>query len=264
MDRFWDDDAGMVVEQWDRDWTTLDGYRGVNANMHSVEALLSAADVLGTPRCGQGRADPHPRRARPRAGNEWRIPEHFDADWQPVLEYNVDEPAHPFRPYGATIGHWLEWARLALDLRASLGDRAPDWLLDRRGRAVRGVRARGLVGRRCAGLRLHRRLGRSPGRPRAHALGRRGGDGHGRRPARRRPATRRTPPGTRRSGTTSPTHFRDDERGSWRHELSPTLAPSALTWAGKPDVYHAFQATLLPRLPLSPTLATALARGLLA
>jgi mannose/cellobiose epimerase-like protein (N-acyl-D-glucosamine 2-epimerase family) len=59
-------------------------------------------------------------------------------------------------------------------------------------------------------------------------------------------------------------HFRDDERGSWRHELSPTLAPSALTWAGKPDVYHAFQATLLPRLPLSPTLATALARGLLA
>ena len=57
------------------------------------------------------------------------------------------------------------------------------------------------------------------------------------------------------------THFRDDERGSWRHELSPTLAPSGLTWAGKPDVYHAVQATLLPRLPLSPTLATALARG---
>ena len=46
------------------------------------------------------------------------------------LEYNVDEPAHPFRPYGATIGHWLEWARLALHLRAALGAAAPDWLLD--------------------------------------------------------------------------------------------------------------------------------------
>ena len=36
-----------------------------------------------------------------------------------------------------------------------------------------------------------------------------------------------------------------------------------MTWQGKPDVYHAFQATLIPRLPLSPTLAAALRDGLL-
>ncbi len=30
----------MVVEQWDEAWTVLDAYRGVNANMHTVEALL--------------------------------------------------------------------------------------------------------------------------------------------------------------------------------------------------------------------------------
>ncbi len=120
----------MVVEQWDRDWTTLDGYRGVNANMHSVEALLSAADVLGDTSLRDKAERILTRVVHDlAAGNQWRIPEHFDDDWQPVLEYNVDEPAHPFRPYGATIGHWLEWARLALDLRASLGDRAPDWLL---------------------------------------------------------------------------------------------------------------------------------------
>jgi mannose/cellobiose epimerase-like protein (N-acyl-D-glucosamine 2-epimerase family) len=47
-----------------------------------------------------------------------------------MLEYNRDEPAHPFRPYGATVGHWLEWARLALHLRAALGSAAPQWLLD--------------------------------------------------------------------------------------------------------------------------------------
>ena len=54
-----------------------------------------------------------------------------------------------------------------------------------------------------------------------------------------------------------------DDRGSWHHELTPTNQPSSQTWEGKPDTYHAFQATLVPRLPLSPTLATALRDGLL-
>src|SRR5215218_3712585 len=44
--RFWDDDAGMAVEEWDRGWTTLSDYRGANANMHGVEATLAAADAL--------------------------------------------------------------------------------------------------------------------------------------------------------------------------------------------------------------------------
>ena len=48
----------------------------------------------------------------------------------PRLDYNRDEPDHPFRPYGVTIGHLLEWARLALHARAALGDQAPDWLLE--------------------------------------------------------------------------------------------------------------------------------------
>ncbi len=57
--------------------------------------------------------------------------------------------------------------------------------------------------------------------------------------------------------------FIDHEHGSWRHELSPSNEPSSVTWQGKPDTYHAFQATLIPRLPLSPTLAAALRDGLL-
>ena len=59
-------------------------------------------------------------------------------------------------------------------------------------------------------------------------------------------------------------HFRDTEHGSWHHELATDLTPSTVTWAGKPDTYHAFQATLIPRLPLAPTLAAALRDGLLA
>src|SRR5436190_6482097 len=130
LTHFWDDPAGMVVEEWDEAWATLDGHRGVNANMHTVEALLSAADVLDdsslrnralriTGRVVQVLAPAH----------GWRIPEHFDASWTPLLEYNADEPAHPFRPYGATVGHSLEWSRLALHLRAALGSSAPSWLL---------------------------------------------------------------------------------------------------------------------------------------
>src|SRR5689334_21918592 len=34
LEHFWDDEHGMVVEEWDRSFTTLDDYRGVNANMH--------------------------------------------------------------------------------------------------------------------------------------------------------------------------------------------------------------------------------------
>jgi mannose/cellobiose epimerase-like protein (N-acyl-D-glucosamine 2-epimerase family) len=59
------------------------------------------------------------------------------------------------------------------------------------------------------------------------------------------------------------TAFLDRDLGSWRHELDPRNQPSSVVWSGKPDTYHALQATLLPRLPLTPSLATALSKGLL-
>jgi mannose/cellobiose epimerase-like protein (N-acyl-D-glucosamine 2-epimerase family) len=52
----------------------------------------------------------------------------------------------------------------------------------------------------------------------------------------------------------------DRVHGSWHHELDPTNRPSAQVWRGKPDVYHAYQAALLPSLPIVPSFATALAR----
>ena len=55
----------------------------------------------------------------------------------------------------------------------------------------------------------------------------------------------------------------DHEHGSWHHQLARDNSPSATIWTGKPDLYHAFQATLMPRLPLFPSLAIAIARGLL-
>ena len=263
LEHFWDDDFGMVVEQWDESFSTLDSYRGVNANMHTVEALLSAADVLDDP----GLRD-RALRILTRvvhdlaASHEWRIPEHFDESWTPILEYNLDEPAHPFRPYGATIGHWLEWARLALHLRAGLGDAAPGWLLDdarclfdaavREGWAVDG--ADGFVytvdwsGRPVVRERMHWVAAEATAA--AAALHAATGD----------PSYERW---YQQWWQHIDTCFRDAEHGSWHHELSPANEPSGLTWQGKPDIYHAFQATLIPRLPATPMLAAALAGGLL-
>ena len=57
--------SAMVADVWDRTWTQLEDYRGVNANMHSVEAFLAASDVTGDDRWrDQAAADHRTRRAR--------------------------------------------------------------------------------------------------------------------------------------------------------------------------------------------------------
>jgi len=109
---FWDQQAGLSRDTWSMDFKELDPYRGINANMHSVEAFLADADITGK------------ELYRKRAGNiirhviawaeenDWRIPEHYTSDWQPDLFCNQDKPDDQFKPYGATPGHGIEWARL--------------------------------------------------------------------------------------------------------------------------------------------------------
>jgi len=259
--RFFDTDAGMLVDSWDRNFTKLDDYRGVNANMHGVEALLAAADVTGD-HAWRERALGISRRvalefAQP---HSWRIPEHFDPDWRPQLEHNRDRPDDPFQPYGATVGHGLEWSRLLLHLEASLAD-PPDWLLpaakglfDRAvadGWAVDG--ADGFVyttdwdGTPVVRDRMHWVL--------AEAIA--------------AAAALRTRTGDDRYAEQAATWWAYAERylldrtyGSWHHQLDSSNHVIETVWPGKPDLYHAVQATLIPRLSLAPTMATALAKGL--
>jgi len=262
---FWDDDAGMVIESWDRTFSTAEPYRGVNAAMHTVEAYLAAADVTGD-RAWLDRAVRMTGRVlRMARGNAWRIPEHFDPQWQPLLEYNAENPAHAFRPYGATIGHWLEWSRLTLHARAALlsrGDAVDDGMLDdavalfdaavQQGWEVDGTP--GFVytvdwdGAPVVRERMHWVLCEALGA--AAALHRVTGDA-------------RFDDWYRAWWEYAEEHLIDLEGGSWWHELTPDHAASRTVWAGKPDIYHALQATLIPRLPLTPTLAPALARGLM-
>ena len=112
LDKFWDDETGLSVDTWNTEFTELDPYRGLNANMHSVEAFLAVADVTGdeTWRKRAGRIIEHVLGWA--KANNWRIPEHFHSDWSLDLECNREKPDDQFKPYGATPGHGIEWARL--------------------------------------------------------------------------------------------------------------------------------------------------------
>lgn len=255
---FWDEAVGLSVEEWDRAWTQLDDYRGVNANMHTVEAYLAIGDVTAEPAW-------HARAGRIAAhvvgwarDNDWRIPEHFDADWQPMPEHNRDDPAHPFRPYGATVGHGLEWARLLVAVAESLDEAAPGGLVEAAvaltdravsdGWAVDG--ADGFVyttdwqGRPVVRTRMHWVLTEAVNT--ATVLHRVTGDQH-------------YLHDVARWWAYAERFLVDHDRGSWRHELDPQNQPSAKVWPGKPDVYHAYQAAVLPEVPTAPAFAAALA-----
>ncbi|GAA0262480.1 AGE family epimerase/isomerase [Cryptosporangium japonicum] len=254
---FWREDDGMVVDSWNREFSTLDPYRGVNANMHTVEAYLAAADVTGD-LVWQARADRITRRVLDWAsGNEWRIPEHFDEAWNPLLEYHRDQPRHQFQPYGATIGHGLEWSRLVLhlatassadDLRAgavSLFDRAvaDGWATDG---ADGFVYTTDWSGQPVVRDRLHWVVNEATNA--AAALWIATGEARYEAPY-------------QQWWDYAEQYLIDRRNGSWRHELDEHNAPSTSVWSGKPDAYHAVQATLIPQLPLAPSMATALARG---
>jgi sulfoquinovose isomerase len=52
--------------------------------------------------------------------------------------------------------------------------------------------------------------------------------------------------------------MRDRHAGSWHHELDVAGNPASIVKKGKADVYHAFQATLVPVSPLKASIAAAL------
>lgn len=261
LDRFWDEAHGMARDGWDRAWTVLDEYRGVNANMHSVEAMLAAADATGDPtwRVRALRIVTRVVDGSARA-NGWRIPEHFDSSWRPLLEYNADRPDDQFKPYGATIGHGLEWARLTLHLHAALGDAAPTWMVGAAGELYRRAVADGWAVDGAPGFVYTTDWSGAPVvRTRLHWV-----------PAEAIGAAAALYLATgdmaydadyRRWWDYVATEVIDLDRGSWHHELDAENRPTATVWPGKADLYHAYQATLVPRSPLTPGLAQAQRAG---
>jgi mannose/cellobiose epimerase-like protein (N-acyl-D-glucosamine 2-epimerase family) len=259
--RFWDDAEGLAVEEWDRAWATCADYRGINANMHGVEAMLAAADAVADVETA-GRLRGQALRSTERVvhgwakAQEWRLPEHFTRRWEPLPDYNRDRPADPFRPFGVTVGHQFEWARLTLHLRTVTVD-PPEWLLadavalfdaaatrgwaadghdgfpytlDRDDRPVVVARMHWVL---CEAIAAATVLAATTGERRYRELAQRWRD-HGE------------------------AVFADPATGSWHHELTPTGDVGTGTWTGQPDAYHLAQMLLLDGRPVRGSVAAAL------
>jgi sulfoquinovose isomerase len=249
--------ARLYVEGWDRDWTRCEDYRGQNPNMHLVEAFMAAAEVTGEAGfTGSAVAIAERIIGEFAAGHRWRVPEHFDARWRPQPGFNRDRPRDVLRPYGYTPGHSMEWSRLLIQLRAQAGG-GHDWMLQaaRRlfERAVQDAWDRERTGFAytvdgdgavCVADRFHWVLAEAIGA--AAYLYRATGDrGYDR--------------WYQRFWDHAAIYLIDREYGGWRHELGPDNRPARATWHGKPDLYHALQATLFARTPPSAGLGAALA-----
>ncbi|MFD0775100.1 AGE family epimerase/isomerase [Streptomonospora algeriensis] len=240
LDRFWEAETGRAAESFDRSFTRGEDYRGANSNMHMVEAFLAAGAATGDSAWTQralGIADFLIRGQA--AAHGYRLPEHYTADWRVLPDYNRDRPADPFRPYGWTPGHSLEWARLLLHVEAAL-EEPPAWLLPAAeelfSTAVEASWARDGADGFCYTLdwddrpvireRMH--WVATEACAAAHALHTRTGDADYAESARKWWA-----------------HVREyfvDTAQNWRHETDPHGRPDATVWSGRPDVYHAYTA----------------------
>jgi len=251
--RFWEPEHGASAEEFAPDWSPISAYRGQNSNMHLTEALMAAFEATGERAYlakAESIADLLLRRKA--AAEGWRVPEHFHADWSLDREYNGSEM---FRPYGTTPGHWLEWSRLALQLW-ELGGRRLDWLpgaakglfaqavgpgwdaerggfyytLDWRGAPL--VRDR-LWWPCCEGIGAAAFLQAHDDDPQYEGW-------------------------YRRIWGFASRHLIDRAAGGWRPQLDDALAPKRGYFTGKPDLYHALQACLIPLYPASGSLTRAI------
>ena len=259
--RFWNDEEGLSCDTWNTEFTECDPYRGLNANMHTVEAFLAAADVTGNEvyRERAGRIIDHVITWA--ENNSWRIPEHFTSDWEADLECNKNRPADQFKPYGATPGHGIEWARLItqwatstyedkteakkyIDAAANLFNRAIDDAWNSDG-APGIVYTTDWEGKPVVHDRMHWTLAEAINT--SAVLYR---------------ATGETKYADMYSEfmTYLDEKVLDHKTGSWFHQLDRENNVIGTVWPGKSDIYHALQSTLIPYCDISVSVAVACQR----
>ena len=261
--RFWNEEEGLSCDTWNTEFTVLDDYRGLNANMHTVEAFLAAADVTGKEeyRVRAGRIIEHVIGWA--SGNNWRIPEHFTKEWKADLECNRERPDDQFKPYGATPGHGIEWARLItqwalstykndekqsapfIQVAENLFDRAVEdaWNADG---APGIVYTTDWEGKPVVHDRMHWTL--------AEAINT---------SAVLYQVTKKQKYAEEYAEFM---HYLDEKvldhiNGSWFHQLDRNNQVIGTVWPGKSDLYHAVQATLIPYYAPDLSIAPAVKRG---
>ena len=241
--RFWEDGPGAMAEEFEADWSEIGPYRGQNSNMHSTEALMAAFEATGE----RGYLAKAVRIAelvidRAARAEGWRVAEHFDTGWQVNRGYDGDPM---FRPAGTTPGHALEWARLLVQLN-DLSGRVHGWMIE----AAKGLFARAVAtgwdnahggfvytldwnDRALQPLRLWWPAAEGIGA--AATLMKHDGD----------PLAAEW---YGRIWDVVAAQFIDHDRGGWYPEILPDGSPGEAIFTGKPDLYHSFQACLVPLL----------------
>jgi sulfoquinovose isomerase len=254
--RFWEPAFGASAEEFAADWSPISSYRGQNSNMHLTEALMAAFEATGEREYlakAEGIADLVLRRM---AGLEhWRVPEHYRADWTIDRDYKGSDM---FRPYGTTPGHWLEWSRLAMQLW-ELGGRRVEWLPG----AAKGLFDEAVItgwdAKRGGFYYTIDWSGRPLIRDRiwwpccegigaaAFLASHHGGAFY--------------EEWYRRIWDFAARHFIDRRGGGWIPQLDDSLAPIDRYFVGKPDIYHALQACLIPLYPTNASLMRGIGGG---
>ncbi|MEP4051321.1 MAG: AGE family epimerase/isomerase [Litorimonas sp.] len=114
---FWDASGGAYFDEHNQTLDNLSPYRGQNANMHMCEALLAAwqatEDIRFIDRAEQLAQKFTVDLAAQSEGQIW---EHYDANWNVDMEYNIDKPNDRYKPWGFQPGHQLEWSKLLMIL----------------------------------------------------------------------------------------------------------------------------------------------------
>ena len=261
-EKFWNEEEGLSCDTWNTEFTVLDDYRGINANMHTVEAFLALSDATGYEgyRLRAGRIID--RVIGWASQNNYRIPEHFTKDWQPDLEKNKEKPDDPFKPYGATPGHGIEWARLIAQYAVSsfglvssnvapyitaackLYDRAIEDAWDADG-------APGIVyttdwnGKPVVRDRMHWTLAEAVNTSAVLY---------------KITNNEKYASDYAKFMEYLDTTVLDHKTGSWFHQLDENNKLKGTVWPGKSDIYHAFQAMLIPYSDIDVSVASSVYR----
>lgn len=258
LTRFWDGKAGATTEEYAADWSSISDYRGQNSNMHLTEALMAAFEATGDAdylNMAGGIADLIINRHARAQG--WRVAEHFDSAWNVDRSYSGDPM---FRPRGTTPGHALEWSRLLIQLW-ELGSRRVPWLPE----AARSLFLHTVdIGwdKETGGFfytldwedrpdqRDHFWWPCAEGAAAAAVMGSSLQDAA-------------FEGWYRRIWGTIANHFIDKRNGSWFPELDVEMRPISRVFEGRPDIYHAVQACLIPLLPSTGSITRGLAASAL-
>ena len=242
--RFWEKAHGAVAEEFDADWTPISNYRGQNSNMHLTEALMAAFEATGDKtylemaesiatlviaearrgeRLARCRAFQRELGARPRLCQRRRV--------------------SPLRH------HARSFARMDAAAAAALGARRPPaWLAARCRQGALSTAPSRRAGTPSAAASTTRSTG-TASRGSGTACGGRCAEGIGAAAFLNAiDGAREYEDWYRRIWDFAANQLIDREHGGWRTEaVDPSGKPGL--FEGKPDLYHALQACLIPLLP---------------